>query len=400
MTESWIYSLVAIGSFITLWIIFNLKRRRIAPSKLIGGSELLKYRTISHVLGLFVLPEVDKRINQGRVRQTDLPLEIGVFRAIQKRENGKVVPVVEINEECDIQLKVKAKKEIATGQAVTLEDIYPKESFIEPPKYGGKPAAYFLCQSLFFDHFFCFDFQPNIPEIPSEHLEKLTIRYPILEVMNNKRFREEVQPIDQLKILADNNWPPGPGYFPHVITYVKQNPKKIYDPGFVQVVSGSYSRDYWTPRISFWRETNLFPGRVEYIQRAFDAHFKRDYVCSIYVIVPQFEGIIKDYLTSSNIKPESGFVDCVKQLKDLTLSRKVLIFPVDLLNSVFGFLESGSFWKYTGSVSDPSQKVNRHGIVHGTFVGFESESISLKYMILLDALGFVLMHDRVIAGEL
>jgi hypothetical protein len=44
--------------------------------------------------------------------------------------------------------------------------------------------------------------------------------------------------------------------------------------------------------------------------------------------------------------------------------------------------------------------VNRYGIAHGIFTGFECESISLKYLILLDSLSFVLLHDRMLVGSL
>jgi hypothetical protein len=51
-------------------------------------------------------------------------------------------------------------------------------------------------------------------------------------------------------------------------------------------------------------------------------------------------------------------------------------------------------------VTNPSQQVNRHGIAHGVFTEFETQEIALKYLALLDGLGFVLFHDRLVSGTL
>ena len=59
------------------------------------------------------------------------------------------------------------------------------------------------------------------------------------------------------------------------------------------------------------------------------------------------------------------------------------MFPRSVLDTIFDYLESGSFWKDTRTVKDPKSIVNRHGIAHGVFTGFECEEISLKYLILL-----------------
>lgn len=362
---------------------------------------MIKFRTISHLLKIFILPEIDNRINNGTIKESNLPLELYQFRAIQRKlPDGTVLPIVELNQEVNLIAKVKVKRSVSTGEPLTLNDIYPEECFISPPVYDGKPAAYFLCQSLFFDYFLFFDCRPNLPGISEEELKEAKMPYPVLEFINSKKFREAVKPIEKLKILSNNNWPPAPGYYPQTLLYIHKNPTKIHDETFLEVVANSYNRDYWNTKMTFWKITRFFPNRLQYIQRALDAHFQKDFICSVYVIVPQFEAIIRDYLIECGTTPPRIFVNCVKELKKLILSRKVLMFPREIFETIFEYLETGSFWKHTGTISDPSDIVNRHGIAHGIFTDFECEGISLKYLILLDSLSFILLHDRMLLGHI
>jgi len=76
-----------------------------------------------------------------------------------------------------------------------------------------------------------------------------------------------------------------------------------------------------------------------------------------------------------------------------------MLFPKHLLDLILGFIER-DLMKNTDDVVDPGQQVNRHGIAHGIFAGFETRDIALKYLILLDSLAFVVFHDRLVAGTL
>ncbi len=105
---------------------------------------------------------------------------------------------------------------------------------------------------------------------------------------------------------------------------------------------------------------------------------------------------MKDYLRLCGNNPPNGYIDCVRKLRSIVLSRKVVCFSRDILDSIFDYLEDGSFWKNTSTISDSTSSINRHGVVHGVFTGFESEAISMKYLMLLDALSFVILHDRML----
>jgi len=124
------------------------------------------------------------------------------------------------------------------------------------------------------------------------------------------------------------------------------------------------------------------------------------YVSSIYVLVPQFEGVVKDYLRECGLAPADKFPECVEQLGKMVFGRKVLVSPRGVLEKILEYLQHGHFWKHSGKIGNPSDAVNRHGILHGVFTDFESESISLKYLILFEGLSFLLLHDRCIRGAL
>ena len=76
------------------------------------------------------------------------------------------------------------------------------------------------------------------------------------------------------------------------------------------------------------------------------------------------------------------------------------MFPSEVLEIIFDYLSNGSFWKKTDTISNPLTTINRHGIAHGIYTGFESEEISLKYLILLDLLSFILLHDKMLQNTI
>ncbi|AFY73661.1 hypothetical protein Syn7502_01601 [Synechococcus sp. PCC 7502] len=360
-------------------------------------NNLLFYRSISDILRLFVVREVEGRVNKGSVKVEELPLEL---RAIQRQlSDGSIQPIVEINNEINLTLQVKFNQAVQAGEALTLNKIDPEECLIVPPLYDGQPAAYFLCQTFLLDYYMFFDCRANqlgLSEEEIEELKKATLNYPILKYAENKEFIDIVNPHEKLQVLINSNWIPAPGYYRHAALYIHQN-QNIDDHSFLEIVNQAYSDDFWRKRIAFWQETRFFEHRIQYIERAIKAHLEKDYICSIYVLAPQFEGIVKDYLRLCGKNPPNGYLDCVKQLRNVVLSRKVVCFSRTILDSIFDYLEDGSFWKKSWEIPDSTSSINRHGVVHGAFTGFESEVISIKYLILLDALSFVILHDRMLA---
>ncbi len=351
------------------------------------------YRPVSQMLKLFVVPEIDKRVSSGVIAEASLPLQIHTFRVVQPGPGH----IVELNDEAQLKIQVKARTAIKAGQLVRLDDIDPESSVLAPPVVDGIAKSYFLLQSAFLNLQTMFDFTQGMPE----GIEAAPpMPFPIAELAQMREFLDAVKPVEKFKQLAELNWPPAPGYFPQVIAYAHENPGKLEGTDFADTVSATYDGDFWQRRIDLWVEAKLFPGRLDYIRKAVDEYFEGDWISSIYVIVPQFEGIMKDYLKGAGEVPKSRFADTVGQLSTLVFSRRVLLFPSPVLGLILDFLKTGTFWSSTVDIGDPAQQVNRHGIVHGVFTGFEARDIALKYLVLMDALALVMLHDLIVSGTL
>jgi hypothetical protein len=358
--------------------------------------DVMALRPLSQMAKLVVLPEVSSRITSGKL-PADRPVEITQFRLIQ----GAGKNIVEINDEVRLLARVRARRPIQAGEALSLADIHSDECYIELPAVDGKPAGYFVFQSFFLELLSFFDFTPNGPSAPEQHeeAEANRINYPIAELAAAAQFCKAVRPVTTYKQLSVKNWPPAPGYYPGVLLHVHNNPDGSAQE-LADVVAQTYDETYWTGTLAFWTQVQFFHSRLMYVKTAIERYLAGDFISSIHVITPQFEGIIRDYLERVGITPSRHFKPLVNQLQKLLLTRQILLFPRTVLELMFEFLESGTFLRDSASIQSPQEQVSRHGIAHGRFVGFENRDIALKYLILLESLSFLLLHDRLVTGSL
>jgi hypothetical protein len=145
------------------------------------------------------------------------------------------------------------------------------------------------------------------------------------------------------------------------------------------VIAGVFSRDYWAEKTKLWEETNLFPHRLNYLKKVIEEYFDGDYVSAIYILAPQFEGIVRDYLGSCGTAPNYRFESCLNQLRERVYSQPIMMFPREVLEAILGFMQKGTFLTETAMVTNPSQQVNRHGIAHGVFTEFETQEIACYF---------------------
>ncbi len=349
----------------------------------------------------YVLPDLDQRVDRGAISATALPIEVSAFKVFSMpNDTGDSSVVVQLNEEVDLQVIMKSTRPVAKGETLTLADIHPDECYIQSPTHDGKPLPYFLYLRQFLDHRIYFDFVANSSKVAGNFSGRFKLKFPVAEVANALQFFRTINVVSQLTALVGANWPPAPGYYPSVVQRLHTDPSAIGTHDFVEVVATAYGRNYWNRRIAFWRETDFYNDRQVYLETAIDRYFEGDFVSSTYVIVPQFEGIIKAYLQRCGRKPKSGFPECADQLKQIFLSRKIILFPRNMIDAIFGYLKDGDFWRSSRRIADPSSVVNRHGILHGAFTGFEGKRVALKYLILLDGLDYLLLHDKILSGNL
>ncbi len=345
------------------------------------------------MLTLYVIPEIAARLAAGTLAKGDLPVQVSQFRVVMRHGKFRV----EINEEAQVVIEVPSRRAIASGEEITLADIDAANARLKRPTIDGDEAAYYLFQSYFLEIATYFDFLPNAPgpkvDVPGHP-------FPVFAIVAVRQLLDTIKPNEQFKLLAAAGWPPAPAYYPNVLVEAHKRPTTLGDPAFAPTVASAYTAKYFNDNLGFWKDTNFFPGRLPYIEKAINEYLEQDAISSIHVIVPQFEGIVHDYLSDANIVPASGFKGQLKQLKAAIFSRTVLIFPKPVIEVIFDFLESGSFLKNTATLSDPKSEVNRHGIAHGVFTGFESDVLALKYLVLLDGLALVLLQDRMLTERI
>ena len=371
------------------------RRNPAAKARTSTLSDLMLYRPVSQMLNLFVLPEVNRRVVSGQLVEDDLPLHVHTLRVIQPG----AAHVVEINEQVQLTIDVVAKRPIEAEELVLLGDIDAEKCVLHPPLVDGKARSYFLVQSSFLNLQTMFDFTQNSPS-GLDMTPAPPMRYPIAEFIRAREFLQAIRPVEKFRQLAGADWPPAPGYYPNVVAFLHKNPESLQDATLADAVVGAYGRALWTSRLEVWAEAKFFPGRLEYVRKAIDEYLEGDWVSSTYVIVPQFEGIIKDYLKANGMVPSESFKEQMGQLRKLIFSRKVLMFPREVLELILESLETGTFWRKTRTINDPRQEVNRHGIAHGKFTGFESRDMALKYLVLLDGLALLLLHDKMLTDQL
>jgi hypothetical protein len=300
-------------------------------------STLMAFRPMSHMLQMAIVPEIERRVAAGVLGPGDLPFQVLQFRWLQI--DGK--QEIQINDDVKLIATVKIKRApIQAGEVLTLSDIDPDECHLEPPTIDGKRAAYFYCRSSFLHFQNIFDFTPNGPDGP----DSTPMRFAVAEYAHAKALMELIKPISRYEQLSTANWPPGPAYYPNVLSHVHQHPDSLKARDFGDIVAKSYGDEYLKGRLDFWAETKFFdPARFVYVTKAINEYLAGDYMCAIYVLVPHFEGIITDYLTAAGVDPRYRLESRVEDLRRLVLSRKVMMFPRKVMDLIFQFIADGPF---------------------------------------------------------
>jgi hypothetical protein len=359
------------------------------------SGELFTFRPLSQMIPLLVVPSIDEKIANGIISASTLPVEI---KRLQILWPPSAVPMVQLNDEVQINVVgISARAGIKPGDPIYASDIVPGSERLEPPTINGSSVAYLLCFSSFMDLRLYFDFTPNAPD-PRPEVSTMP-RYELQEFAARRNFIQANPPETLLARLKQLGWPPSPTYYPSLVQAMAQ-PGGDTPEMIASTIVALHGDEYWRKRIVLWKELRIFSTRTPYICKAIEEYLEGDYVSAIYVAVPQFEGIINDYVRSSGGTLAREFRNTLSEFERMIESRKVLLFPRFVLNLVVDFIDSGSFWNNTSTITDPKQEVNRHGIAHGVFTGFETQELALKFLILIDCVAFVLLQDQLIRGVL
>lgn len=378
------------------WTQAEGEERALATARALDISgELFTFRPLSQMIPMLVVPSIDEKVANGAISAATLPIEI---KRLQILWPPSGVPVVQLNEEVQINVVgLPVRTDIKAGDPVYASDIVPGSERLVPPTINGLPVAYMLFFSSFMDLKLYFDFTPNAPDPRPE--AAMMPRYELQELAARRNFIQANPPETLLARLKQLGWPPSSTYYPTLVQTMAQ-PGGDTPAMIASTITALHGPQYWTRRIAIWEELRIFTTRTPYVRKAIEEYLEGDYVSAIYVAVPQFEGLINDYVGSAGGAVASRFRDTVTEFKRLIESRKVLLFPGFALTQVVDFIDSGSFWNNTGTIANPQQEVNRHGIAHGVFTGFETQELALKFLLLLDCVAFILLQDQLIRGVL
>jgi hypothetical protein len=358
------------------------------------SGELFTYRPLSQMIPMLVIPSINQKVANGVISAATLPIEL---KQLQILWPPSAPPVVPVNDEVQITVEGIARRDIKPGDPVYTADIVPGSERLVPPTINEVPVAYLLFFSSFMDLRVYFDFSPHAPDWTAETQRKQP--YELQEFAARSNFIQANPPKTLLTRLKQLGWPPSPTYYPSLAQTMAQ-PGGDTPEMIASTIVAIHGAQYWTRRIALWSELKVFSTRIPYIRKAIEEYLEGDYVSAIYVAVPQFEGIINDYVRSAGGSVASKFRDTLSEFERLIESRKVLLFPRFALNLVVDFIESGSFWNNTSTITDPRQEINRHGIAHGVFTGFETQELALKFLILFDCVAIILLQDQLIRGVL
>jgi hypothetical protein len=354
-------------------------------------SQLMLYRPMSHMLVAAVIPEVQARLTAGILKETDLPFPIYRFQVLMGKAGNRVV---QLNEDVQIQLETTVRRPVKTGDPITIEDIDPASTHIVPPELDGRRVSYYSAQSFFLTVIGLFDFTPNAPDGPSGQ----QMSYPVVELAQAKGLKDLINPDNAIRDLKAHDWPPGRLFFPHVLLGLV-NGITTGSPEFIETVKKAYSSPTLKMWADFWDEIKAFPNRLPYLRHATDRYFAGDFVSAVRVIAPEFEGVIREHLSRCGTTPPRGQKPTLAAFRHQITSRKIILFSPTLLNTILDFIEQ-SFLGATESIHSPNAQINRHGLLHGVFNGVESEEIALKYLVLFDALAFVILHDKLVTNSM
>ncbi len=358
------------------------------------SGELFTYRPLSQMIPMIVIPAIDQKVASGVISATALPIEL---KRLQILWPPSAPPVVQVNDEVQMIVEGVARRDVKAGDPIYTTDLVAGTARLIPPTVNEAPVAYLLLLSSFMDLRFYFDFSPNAPSWNPE--TQMKPPYEFQEFAARDSFIQAHPPMPLLTRLKQLGWPPSPTYYPSLVHAMAQ-PGGETPQMISSTIIAIHGPQYWARRIALWSELKIFSTRTTYIRKAIEEYLESDYASAIYVAVPQFEGLINDYVRSSGGSVASKFRDTLGEFERLIVSRKVLLFPRFALKLVVDFIDSGSFWNNTSTIADPTQEINRHGIAHGVFTDFETQELALKFLILFDCVAIILIQDQLIRGVL
>ncbi|MBN2456066.1 MAG: hypothetical protein JXB29_05955 [Sedimentisphaerales bacterium] len=221
---------------------------------------------------------------------------------------------------------------------------------------------------------------PEPVKYMQEHLQKLAestkVFFEALEKSRNSDFKA-------FTWMIDNGWPP----LIHVaintptklMNYCIKNKmdrksiRKLLDNEIVKYHNSDMIKKTISPS---WDNSFISKKRMKILQSAVQAHLDKKYELSVPALLTQLDGIPNEYFNFST--------NSIHQCEELFISQNS-VSKDELMELIFLYLKSIIF-KGIDNNDDKLMEINRHKILHGVYVNYNKESVSLKLMLIIDIL--------------
>jgi hypothetical protein len=366
-------------------------------------NEELTKNFLAQVTEFWVNPEIKKREALGQ-----LPQDFAIHRLmILLPKNGS--PIVQFNDEISFTAKGVHGDgtPISPGEIVEPYNIGRIESVYAPEVDNIRVACIFMYWDGYRYNGF-FDFQPNHQQISdgnqnwgfsdffANYLQTLLMVDCVHEYNDNK---------DKLYKLG--LWP-APSLMPYPIRKIIQDIENGNKEAAINTLVEHCNLDFIRNLMNEWWSNNLFLIRQKLIEESFYAHSHKLFHLSIHTLLPQFEGIISDWviprIDESKEKIPWRHESKTKKFRDMALNiepRSYLYEEVVKSTSTF-ILEGPVLKSFKEWFEDlDSTFPGRHAVGHGRYnEALYTEENSIKVFLLLDTLYQIILLNPSLPSDL
>lgn len=133
-----------------------------------------------------------------------------------------------------------------------------------------------------------------------------------------------------------------------------------------------------------WKSNSYFAERWRFLERGFRAHREKDYIASIPILLPQLEGILRDFSRDSGFDISEKFY-----INDAIGILNRILFKEFGHEMIKGFLKEPlhNAFKTIQEISKPI--LNRGKILHGELLDYDCEEISAQLIYLIDTVCYL-----------
>lgn len=343
----------------------------------------------------FILPELDKRISEGRVSNSYSPNEI-LIKVIRNE-----LPVIEFDEEIKKDaISIAAKNFDVLNEDVQLSDI--RGMLTVNLEDMSNVIQYFYLKKIFDKYHIIanLDTSSSINSHPSLKNEEL------LGALHHLSFKEKIvmwQDKYSHELQLIGLWA-APALIPYPLNKILNFVSTENAQEARTVLLNHCNQEFIENLCYRWWIVEVFKKRQGLFVDTIDAHKRGKYRVAIHVLLPQIEGIMTDWIYENSGGNLPRYRQESKTIDFFNILRKKLndAFQLTILDSTAEFILKGpvleSFKNWGGDVKNAF--ANRHVVEHGKYDESQySEENSVKLFLLLDSIFYLLkMTDNINSG--